>query len=37
MTRAWVKSETYISTGPNWGTGSDHRAIVAGFTTGENQ
>jgi len=36
MTRDWVKSETYISTVPNWGVGSDHRAIIAGFTTGGN-
>jgi len=27
--------ETYIPTVPNWGTGSDHRPIVATFTTGE--
>jgi len=36
MTRAWVKPETFIPTIPNWGVGSDHRPIMAGFTTGEN-
>jgi endonuclease/exonuclease/phosphatase family metal-dependent hydrolase len=30
----WLAAETYIPTIPNWGTGSDHRPIVAGFTTG---
>jgi endonuclease/exonuclease/phosphatase family metal-dependent hydrolase len=33
MTHAWLKAETYIPTIPNWGLGSDHRPIVAGFTT----
>lgn len=33
MARSWVKSETYIPTIPNWGVGSDHRPIVAGFDT----
>jgi endonuclease/exonuclease/phosphatase family metal-dependent hydrolase len=33
MAREWVKSETYIPTIPNWGIGSDHRPIVATFTT----
>lgn len=33
MTRDWVKAETYIPTVPNWGIGSDHRLIVAAFTT----
>ena len=33
MTRYWVKSETFIPTVPNWGLGSDHRPMVAGFTT----
>jgi endonuclease/exonuclease/phosphatase family metal-dependent hydrolase len=30
----WLPAETYIPTIPNWGIGSDHRPIVAGFTTG---
>jgi endonuclease/exonuclease/phosphatase family metal-dependent hydrolase len=33
MARDWVKAETYIPTIPNWGIGSDHRPIVATFTT----
>jgi endonuclease/exonuclease/phosphatase family metal-dependent hydrolase len=33
MARYWVKKETYILTLPNWGVGSDHRPIVATFTT----
>ena len=36
MSRDWLKTETYIGTIPNWGVGSDHRPIVASFTTGEN-
>jgi endonuclease/exonuclease/phosphatase family metal-dependent hydrolase len=35
MSKTWLPSETYIPTLPNWGLGSDHRPIVAGFTTGE--
>jgi endonuclease/exonuclease/phosphatase family metal-dependent hydrolase len=31
LARDWVKDETYIATVPNWGTGSDHRPIVATF------
>jgi endonuclease/exonuclease/phosphatase family metal-dependent hydrolase len=31
MAREWVKNETYVLTMPNWGVGSDHRPIVAGF------
>lgn len=31
MAREWIKSETYVLTMPNWGIGSDHRPIVAGF------
>jgi endonuclease/exonuclease/phosphatase family metal-dependent hydrolase len=31
MARDWVKSETYVLALPNWGIGSDHRPIVAGF------
>ena len=30
----WLAAETYIPAIPNWGVGSDHRPIVAGFTTG---
>jgi len=33
MKRDRVKVETYIPTIPNWGIGSDHRPIVATFTT----
>jgi endonuclease/exonuclease/phosphatase family metal-dependent hydrolase len=33
MARDWVKAETYIPAIPNWGNGSDHRPIVAAFTT----
>jgi len=29
----WLANETFISTIPNWGTGSDHRPVAAGFTT----
>jgi len=35
LARDWVKSGTYIPTIPNWGTGSDHRPIVATFNGGE--
>ena len=31
----WLPAETYIPTIPNWGIGSDHRPIVASFTTEE--
>jgi len=34
MKRFWLPNETYIPTIPNWGIGSDHRPIVAGFSTG---
>jgi len=33
MKKYWVKEDTYIPTIPNWGIGSDHRPIVAGFST----
>jgi endonuclease/exonuclease/phosphatase family metal-dependent hydrolase len=33
MTRDWVPPETGIPRVPNWGVGSDHRPIVAAFTT----
>ena len=29
----WLPGETYIPTVPNWGVGSDHRPVMAGFTT----
>jgi endonuclease/exonuclease/phosphatase family metal-dependent hydrolase len=31
MAREWVKGETYVLAMPNWGLGSDHRPVVAGF------
>lgn len=31
MARAWVPGETYVLSVPNWGVGSDHRPLVAGF------
>jgi endonuclease/exonuclease/phosphatase family metal-dependent hydrolase len=33
MARDWVKAWTYIPMIPNWGTGADHRPIVATFRT----
>ena len=33
MASHWLRNETYIATVPNWGTGSDHRPIVAAFST----
>jgi endonuclease/exonuclease/phosphatase family metal-dependent hydrolase len=36
MARAWLKSETYVLTMPNWGIASDHRPIVATFKSGDN-
>lgn len=33
MEQLWLTNETFIGTIPNWGTGSDHRPIIAGFTT----
>lgn len=33
MAHDWLKKETYIPRIPNWGVGSDHRPIVATFTT----
>lgn len=36
MKRYWRADETYIPTIPNWGVGSDHRPIVAGFSTDSN-
>lgn len=34
MKTFWLPEQTYIPTIPNWGIGSDHRPVVAGFTTG---
>ncbi|HEV2692856.1 MAG TPA: endonuclease/exonuclease/phosphatase family protein [Verrucomicrobiae bacterium] len=31
MKKRWLPEETYIPTIPNWGIGSDHRPVVAGF------
>ncbi|MBP9903649.1 MAG: endonuclease/exonuclease/phosphatase family protein [Verrucomicrobia bacterium] len=36
MAREWDREETYIPTIPNWGTGSDHRPLLATFAA-ENQ
>lgn len=33
MAKEWVKEETYALTLANWGIGSDHRPIVATFST----
>lgn len=35
MKREWLPNETYIAVVPNWGLASDHRLVVAGFTTDE--
>ncbi|MEO6034984.1 MAG: endonuclease/exonuclease/phosphatase family protein [Verrucomicrobiota bacterium] len=32
MKREWLPEETFILRIPNWGVGSDHRPLVAGFT-----
>lgn len=31
MAREWDKEASYLPTVPNWGVGSDHRPVVAGF------
>ncbi len=31
LARDWLKKETYVSSVPDWGVGSDHRPIVATF------
>lgn len=31
MAKEWLPDETYVLALPNWGVGSDHRPIVAGF------
>ena len=33
MKRNWLADKTFIPAIPNWGIGSDHRPIVAGFST----
>jgi endonuclease/exonuclease/phosphatase family metal-dependent hydrolase len=33
MKSCWLPDETYIPAIPNWGLASDHRPLVAGFTT----
>jgi endonuclease/exonuclease/phosphatase family metal-dependent hydrolase len=33
MSEHWVRSDTFIPTVPNWGVGSDHRPVVATFST----
>ena len=35
MSREWLPAETYILTMPNWGQASDHRPLVATFTTND--
>ena len=35
MAKEWVKEDTYALTLANWGLGSDHRPIVATFSTDE--
>ena len=35
MERQWLGAETYVLSSPNWGLASDHRPLVAGFTTGD--
>ena len=32
MSHEWLPDQTYIHTGPNWGTASDHRPIIATFS-----
>jgi endonuclease/exonuclease/phosphatase family metal-dependent hydrolase len=31
MAREWMTNETFVLALPNWGTGSDHRPVVATF------
>lgn len=35
MAKEWLPAETSIVTVPNWGAGSDHRPLVAGFVIGD--
>ena len=37
MARHWLPRETCLPVIPNWGLGSDHRPVVAGFSTVENE
>jgi endonuclease/exonuclease/phosphatase family metal-dependent hydrolase len=37
MAREWNPAETYVLASPNWGLGSDHRPLVAAFTTAGNK
>jgi endonuclease/exonuclease/phosphatase family metal-dependent hydrolase len=34
MATHWLPGESYVLALPNWGVGSDHRPIVAGFDLG---
>lgn len=34
MAQDWLPRETWLLSIPNWGVGSDHRPLVAGFETG---
>jgi endonuclease/exonuclease/phosphatase family metal-dependent hydrolase len=36
LKRHWLAAETFIPAIPNWGVGSDHRPVVAGFSTRSN-
>jgi endonuclease/exonuclease/phosphatase family metal-dependent hydrolase len=36
LKKFWRTEETFIPTIPNWGIGSDHRPVVAGFSTSAN-
>lgn len=36
LKRNWLANETYIPAIPNWGVASDHRPVMAGFTTDGN-
>jgi endonuclease/exonuclease/phosphatase family metal-dependent hydrolase len=35
MVPEWAEGETCVLTAPNWGIGSDHRPIMATFTTAD--
>jgi len=37
LKRNWLADETFVPTISNWGVGSDHRPIVASFTTGQDK
>jgi len=37
MREDWVPAETYVLSLPNWGVASDHRPVVAGFSTGSSR